>query len=142
MEEIKRAMQDGVTGRPDVGIVGVDMTPTDKCIMMLILVLGARQNLRNDDNITITADDVQGYCPLSAVDDCVVRLIQHSGYVGGECYQVIDYYEYADNAICIQSPYLHALYHHIAAQRDTDAPYADLPDRLLDGLDESMEGVM
>lgn len=144
MEEIKKAMQDGVTERPNVGIVGVTMTPTERSILMLILVLGARQNLRNDDNITITADDVQGYCPLSAVDDCVVGLVEQYGYVGSECYPVITYYypNYAGNEICIQSPYLHALYHHIAAQRDTDAPYADLADKLIDGLDESMEEVM
>lgn len=144
MEEIKRAMQDGVTERPDVGIVGVDMTPTDRCIMMLVLVLGARQNLRNNDSIIITADDVQGYCPLSAVDDCVAGLIQHRGYVGSECYPIITYYypNYADSAICIQSPYLQALYHHIAAQRDTDAPYADLADRLLDCLSGVIGEVM
>ena len=54
----------GVSSRPEVG-VGKSMTPTDKAILLLVLVLGARQNLRNDDNIVITADDVHGYYPLA-----------------------------------------------------------------------------
>lgn len=45
-------------------------------------------------------------------------------------FEVINYYEYRDNAIYIKSPYLQALYHYIAAQRDSDAPYADLADKL------------
>ena len=49
-------------------------------------------------------------------------------------YPIINYYECKGNAIYIQSPYLQALYHYIAAQRDSDAPYADLADRLTDVL--------
>ena len=64
MEEIKKAIMSGVSERPEVG-VSKPMTPTASAILLLVLVLGARQNLRNDDNITITADDVQGYYPLS-----------------------------------------------------------------------------
>ena len=65
MEEIKKAIMSGVSERPEVG-VSKPMTPTASAILLLVLVLGARQNLRNDDNITITADDVQGiiHCPL------------------------------------------------------------------------------
>ena len=110
------------------------MTPTTSAILLLILVLGARQNLRNDDNITITADDVQGYYPLTDVDDCITDLIECGGYVDCTRFEVINYYEYRDNAIYIQSPYLQALYHYIASQRNTDAPYADLADRLTDVL--------
>ena len=44
MEEIKKAIMSGVSERPEVG-VGRTMTPTDKAILMLVLVLGARQNL-------------------------------------------------------------------------------------------------
>ena len=131
MEEIKKAIIAGVSSRSEVG-VGKPMTPTDKAILMLVLVLGARQNLRNDDNITITADDVQGYYPLSAVDDCIWDLIECGGYVDCTRFEIIDYYEYKGNTIYIQSPYLQALYHYIAAQRDSDAPYADLADRLFD----------
>lgn len=129
MEEIKKAIMEGVSSRPDVG-VNKPMTPTDKAIMLLVLVLGARQNLRNDDNIVITADDVQGYYPLSVVDDCIWDLIEYGGYVDCRRYEIIDYYERVNNAIYIQSPYLQALYHYIAARRDTDAPYADLADKL------------
>ena len=133
MEEIKEAIMSGVSERPEVG-VGRTMTPTDKAILLLVLVLGARQNLRNDDNILIAADDVQGYYPLADVDDCITSLIECGGYVDCIRYEIIDYYEYRSNTIYIQSPYLQALYHYIAAQRDTDAPYADLADRLLEGL--------
>lgn len=133
MEEIKEAIMAGVSSRPEVG-VGKSMTPTDKAILLLVLVLGARQNLRNDDNIVITADDVHGYYPLTDVDDCITDLIECGGYVDCTRFEVINYYEYRDNAIYIQSPYLQALYHYIAAQRDSDAPYADLADRLTDVL--------
>ena len=133
MEEIKKAIMEGVSSRPDVG-VNKPMTPTDKAIMLLVLVLGARQNLRNDDNIVITAGDVQGYYPLSVVDDCIWDLIEYGGYVDCRRYEIIDYYERVNNAIYIQSPYLQALYHYIASQRNTDAPYADLADRLTDVL--------
>lgn len=133
MEEIKKAIMEGVSSRPDVG-VNKPMTPTDKAIMLLVLVLGARQNLRNDDNIVIAADDVQGYYPLADVDDCITGLIECGGYVDCRRYEIIDYYERVNNAIYIQSPYLQALYHYIAAQRDSDAPYADLADRLTDVL--------
>lgn len=131
----------GVSERPEVG-VGRTMTPTDKAILMLVLVLGARQNLRNDDNITITADDVQGYYPLSVVDDCITDLIEYGGYVDCNQYPIIDYYEHKGNTIYIQSPYLQALYHYIAAQRDSDAPYADLADKLTDELNYVLEEVM
>ncbi len=33
---------------------------------------------------------------------------------------------WGSNSICVQMPYLQALYHHIAMIRDCDAPYADL----------------
>ena len=133
MEEIKKAIMAGVSSRPEVG-VGRTMTPTASAILLLVLVLGARQNLRNDDNITITADDVQGYYPLSVVDDCITDLIEYGGYVDCNQYTIIDYYEHKGNTIYIQSPYLQALYHYIASQRDSDAPYADLADRLTDVL--------
>ena len=133
MKEIKEAIMAGVSSRPEVG-VGKPMTPTDSAILMLVLVLGARQNLRNDDNITITADDVHGYYPLADVNDCIWDLIEYGGYVDCTRFEIIDYYEYKGNTIYIQSPYLQALYHYIAAQRDTDAPYADLADRLTDVL--------
>ena len=125
MEEIKKAIMEGVSSRPDVG-VGKPMTPTDKAILLLVLVIGARQNLRNDDNIVITAGDVQGYYPLTDVDDCITDLIECGGYVNYNQYPIIDYYEHKGNTIYIQSPYLQALYHYIAEQRDSDAPYADL----------------
>ena len=57
-------------------------------------------------------------------------------------YPIIDYYECKGNAIYIQSPYLQALYHYIASQRDTDAPYADLADKLTDELNYVLEEVM
>lgn len=133
MEEIKKAIMSGVSERPEVG-VSKPMTPTASAILLLVLVLGARQNLRNDDNITITADDVQGYYPLSVVDDCITDLIEYGGYVDCNQYPIIDYYEHKGNTIYIQSPYLQALYHYIASQRDSDAPYADLADRLTDVL--------
>ena len=131
MEEIKKAIMEGVSSRPDVG-VHKPMTPTDKAIMLLVLVIGAHQNLRNDDNIVIAADDVQGYYPLADVDDCITDLIEYGGYVDCRRYEIIDYYEYRSNIIYIQSPYLQALYHYIASQHNTDAPYADLADRLFD----------
>ena len=133
MEEIKKAIMAGVSSRPEVG-VSKPMTPTASAILLLVLVIGARQNLRNDDNITITADDVHGYYPLADVDDCVTALIECGGYVDCIRYEIIDYYEYRSNTIYIQSPYLQALYHYIASQRDSDAPYADLADRLTDVL--------
>lgn len=129
--EVVKAIIDGVSECPMVG-VGRTMTPTDKAILMLVLVIGARQNLRNDDNITITADDVHGYYPLADVNDCIWDLIEYGGYVDCRRYEIIDYYERVNNAIYIQSPYLQALYHYIASQRDSDAPYADLADRLFD----------
>lgn len=110
------------------------MTPTASAILLLVLSIGARQNLRNDDNIVITAGDVQGYYPLSVVDDCIWDLIECAGYVDCCRYEIINYYEHKGNTIYIQSPYLQALYHYIAAQRDSDAPYADLADRLTDVL--------
>jgi len=131
----------GVSERPEVG-VSKPMTPTASAILLLVLVLGARQNLRNDDNITITADDVQGYYPLSVVDDCITDLIEYGGYVDCNQYPIIDYYEHKGNTIYIQSPYLQALYHYIAAQRDSDAPYADLADKLTDELNYVLEEVM
>lgn len=133
MEEIKEAIMAGVSSRPEVG-VDKPMTPTTSAILLLVLVLGARQNLRNDDNIVITAGDVQGYYPLADVDDCVTDLIECGGYVNYNQYPIIDYYEHKGNTIYIQSPYLQALYHYIASQRNTDAPYADLADRLTDVL--------
>ena len=133
MEEIKEAIMAGVSSRPGVG-VGKPMTPTTSAILLLVLVLGARQNLRNDDNIVITAGDVQGYYPLADVDDCIWDLIECAGYVDCCRYEIINYYERVNNTIYIQSPYLQALYHYIASQRDTDAPYADLADRLTDVL--------
>lgn len=133
MKEIKKAIMEGVSERPEVG-VGRTMTPTTSAILLLVLVIGARQNLRNDDNIVIAADDVQGYYPLADVDDCITGLIEYGGYVDCRRYEIIDYYERVNNAIYIQSPYLQALYHYIAAQRDSDAPYADLADRLTDVL--------
>ena len=133
MEEIKKAIMAGVSEHPKVG-VGKSMTPTTSAILLLVLVLGARQNLRNDDNIVITADDVQGYYPLTDVDDCITDLIECGGYVDCTRFEIINYYERVNNAIYIQSPYLQALYHYIAAQRDSDAPYADLADRLTDVL--------
>ena len=133
MKEIKEAIMAGVSSRPEVG-VGRTMAPTASAILLLVLVIGAHQNLRNDDNIVIAADDVQGYYPLADVDDCITDLIEYGGYVDCRRYEIIDYYEYKGNTIYIQSPYLQALYHYIAAQRDTDAPYADLADRLLEGL--------
>lgn len=141
MEEIKKAIMSGVSERPEVG-VSKPMTPTASAILLLVLVLGARQNLRNDDNITITADDVQGYYPLSVVDDCITDLIEYGGYVDYNQYPIIDYYEHKGNTIYIQSPYLQALYHYIAAQRDSDAPYADLADKLTDELNYVLEEVM
>ena len=141
MEEIKKAIMSGVSERPEVG-VSKPMTPTASAIQLLVLVLGARQNLRNDDNITITADDVQGYYPLSVVDDCITDLIEYGGYVDCNQYPIIDYYEHKGNTIYIQSPYLQALYHYIAAQRDSDAPYADLADKLTDELNYVLEEVM
>ena len=103
MEEIKKAIMSGVSERPEVG-VSKPMTPTASAILLLVLVLGARQNLRNDDNITITADDVQGYYPLSVVDDCITDLIEYGGYVDCNQYPIIDYYEHKGNTIYIQSP--------------------------------------
>ena len=141
MEEIKKAIMSGVSERPEVG-VSKPMAPTASAILLLVLVLGARQNLRNDDNITITADDVQGYYPLSVVDDCITDLIEYGGYVDCNQYPIIDYYEHKGNTIYIQSPYLQALYHYIAAQRDSDAPYADLADKLTDELNYVLEEVM
>ena len=132
MEEIKKAIMAGVLSRPEVG-VGRTMTPTASAILLL-LVLGAKQNLRNDDNIVIAADDVQGYYPLADVDDCIWDLIECAGYVDCCRYEIINYYEHKGNTIYIQSPYLQALYHYIASQRDSDAPYADLADRLTDVL--------
>ncbi len=132
MEEIKKAIMAGVSSRPEVG-VGRTMTPTASAILWL-LVLGAKQNLRNDDNIVIAADDVQGYYPLADVDDCIWDLIECAGYVDCCRYEIINYYEHKGNTIYIQSPYLQALYHYIASQRDSDAPYADLADRLTDVL--------
>ena len=98
MEEIKKAIMSGVSERPEVG-VSKPMTPTASAILLLVLVLGARQNLRNDDNITITADDVQGYYPLSVVDDCITDLIEYGGYVDCNQYPIIDYYEHKGNTI-------------------------------------------
>ena len=141
MEEIKKAIMAGVSEHPKVG-VGRTMTPTASTILLLVLVLGARQNLRNDDNIVITADDVQGYYPLSIVDDCITDLIEYGGYVDCTRFEIIDYYEYKGNTIYIQSPYLQALYHYIAAQRDSDAPYADLADKLTDELNYVLEEVI
>ena len=141
MEEIKKAIMSGVSERPEVG-VSKPMTPTASAILLLVLGLGARQNLRNDDNITITADVVQGYYPLSVVDDCITDLIEYGGYVDCNQYPIIDYYEHKGNTIYIQSPYLQALYHYIAAQRDSDAPYADLADKLTDELNYVLEEVM
>lgn len=141
MEEIKKAIMEGVSSRPDVG-VNKPMTPTDKAIMLLVLVLGARQNLRNDDNIVITADDVQGYYPLTDVDDCITDLIECGGYVDCTRFEIINYYERVNNTIYIQSPYLQALYHYIAAQRDSDAPYADLADKLSAALNDVTKEVM
>ncbi len=141
MEEIKKAIMAGVSEHPKVG-VGKSMTPTTSAILLLVLVLGARQNLRNDDNIVITADDVRGYYPLADVDDCITGLIEYGGYVDCRRYEIIDYYERVNNAIYIQSPYLQALYHYIAAQRDSDAPYADLADRLTDELNYVLEEVI
>ena len=132
MEEIKKAIMAGVSSRPEVG-VGRTMTPTASAILLL-LVLGAKQNLRNDDNIVIAADDGQGYYPLADVDDCIWDLIECAGYVDCCRYEIINYYEHKGNTIYIQSPYLQALYHYIASQRDSDAPYADLADRLTDVL--------
>lgn len=133
MEKIKKAIMAGVSSRPEVG-VGRTMTPTASTILLLVLSIGARQNLRNDDNIVITAGDVQGYYPLSVVDDCIWDLIECAGYVDCCRYEIINYYEHKGNTIYIQSPYLQALYHYIASQRDSDAPYADLADRLTDVL--------
>ena len=133
MEKIKKSIMAGVSSRPEVG-VGRTMTPTASAILLLVLSIGARQNLRNDDNIVITAGDVQGYYPLSVVDDCIWDLIECAGYVDCCRYEIINYYEHKGNTIYIQSPYLQALYHYIAAQRDSDAPYADLADRLTDVL--------
>lgn len=133
MEKIKKAIMAGVSSRPEVG-VGRTMTPTASAILLLVLSIGARQNLRKDDNIVITAGDVQGYYPLSVVDDCIWDLIECAGYVDCCRYEIINYYEHKGNTIYIQSPYLQALYHYIAAQRDSDAPYADLADRLTDVL--------
>lgn len=141
MEEIKKAIMEGVSERPMVG-VGKPMTPTDSAILMLVLVIGANQNLRNDDNIFITAGDVQEYYPLSAVDDCIWDLIGYGGYVNCNQYPIIDYYEYKGNTIYIQSPYLQALYHYIASQRNTDAPYADLADMLAATLNDVTKEVM
>ncbi len=141
MKEIKEAIMAGVSERPMVGI-GKPMTPTDKAILLLVLVIGAHQNLRNDDNIVIAADDVQGYYPLSVVDDCIWDLIEYGGYVDCNQYPIIDYYECKGNAIYIQSPYLQALYHYIASQRDTDAPYADLADRLAATLNDVTKEVI
>lgn len=141
MEEIKKAIMSGVSERPDVG-VNKPMTPTDKAIMLLVLVLGARQNLRNDDNIVITADDVQGYYPLTDVDDCITDLIECGGYVDCTRFEIINYYERVNNTIYIQSPYLQALYHYIASRRNTDAPYADLADRLAAALNDVTKEVM
>jgi len=138
VKEIKKAIMAGVSSRPEVG-VGRTMTPTASTILLLVLVLGARQNLRNDDNIVITADDVQGYYPLSVVDDCIWDLIEYGGYVDCNQYPIIDYYEHKGNAIYIQSPYLQALYHYIAEQRNTYAPYADLADRLTDVLHDYLQ---
>mgnify|MGYP003103802435 CR=1 FL=1 len=137
MEETKKAIMSGVSERPEVG-VSKPMTPTASAILLLVLVLGAR----NDDNITITADDVQGYYPLSVVDDCITDLIEYGVYVDCNQYPIIDYYEHKGNTIYIQSPYLQALYHYIAAQRDSDAPYADLADKLTDELNYVLEEVM
>lgn len=133
MEEIKKAIMAGVSEHPKVG-VGRTMTPSTSAILLLVLSIGAKQNLRNDDNITITADDVQGYYPLSVVDDCITDLIECGGYVDCIRYEIINYYECKGNSIYIQSPYLQALYHYIAAQRNSNAPYADLADRLTDVL--------
>ena len=141
MKEIKEAIMAGVSSRPEVG-VGKPMTPTDSAILMLVLVLGARQNLRNDDNITITADDVHGYYPLADVNDCIWDLIEYGGYVDCTRFEIIDYYEYKGNTIYIQSPYLQALYHYIASRRNTDAPYADLADRLAAALNDVTKEVM
>ena len=96
--EVVKAIIDGVSERPEVG-VGKTMTPTDSAILMLVLSIGARQNLRNDDNIVITAGDVQGYYPLADVDDCVTDLIECGGYVDCIRYEIIDYYEYRSNTI-------------------------------------------
>ena len=95
-----------------------------------VTILLDKNNLRNDDNIVIAADDVQGYYPLSAVDDCIWDLIECGGYVDCTRFEIIDYYEYKGNTIYIQSPYLQALYHYIASRRNTDAAYADLADKL------------
>ena len=141
MEEIKKAIMSGVSERPEVG-VSKPMTPTASAILLLVLVIGARQNLRNDDNITITADDVQGYYPLSVVDDCITDLIEYGGYVDCNQYPIIDYYEHKGNTIYIQSPYLQALYHYIASQRNTDAPYANLADMLAATLNDVTKEVM
>lgn len=141
MEEIKEAIMSGVSERPEVG-VGRTMTPKTSAILLLVLVLGAKQNLRNDDNIVITADDVQGYYPLADVDDCIWDLIEYGGYVDCRRYEIIDYYERVNNAIYIQSPYLQALYHYIASQRNTDAPYADLADRLAATLNDVTKEVI
>ena len=138
VKEIKKAIMAGVSSRPEVG-VGRTMTPTASTILLLVLVLGARQNLRNDDNIVITADDVQGYYPLSVVDDCIWDLIEYGGYVDCNQYPIIDYYEHKGNAIYIQSPYLQALYHYIAEQRNTYAPDADFADRLTDVLHDYLQ---
>ena len=77
---------------------------------------------------------MQGYYPLADVDDCIWDLIECAGYVDCCRYEIINYYEHKGNTIYIQSPYLQALYHYIASQRDSDAPYADLADRLTDVL--------
>lgn len=141
MEEIKKAIMSGVSERPEVG-VSKPMTPTASAILLLVLVIGARQNLRNDDNITITADDVHGYYPLADVNDCIWDLIEYGGYVDCRRYEIIDYYERVNNAIYIQSPYLQALYHYIASQRNTDAPYANLADMLAATLNDVTKEVM
>lgn len=140
MREIRKAIQEGVSSHPEAGIVGADLTPTDRCILVLILALGARQNLRNNNAIVITADDVRGYYPLSMVDNCVCGLIGHRGYVNYCWYDLVSYYYPTDSAVYIESPYLQALYHYVALQRDTDAPYADLANRIDSVLDDYIWG--
>ncbi len=129
--ELKKTILDGFSNHcgmnGDVGIIRETPVPLgNKQILIFLLSLGAHQNLRNDSTITITANDVEGYYTLDEVDDCISTYIEYCGYVGNRIYDVVGYYEKDEDSICVQMPYLQALYHYIALERDCDAPYANL----------------
>ncbi len=95
-------------------------------MLLYVLDLGAHQNLRNNPTITISEIDVYGMYDIDDIDNCLTAMTEYYGYIGHTLYDMISYYYRDNDSIHICSPYLQALYHYIALQRNCDAPYADL----------------